>query len=344
MTQTATHAATPVDQPDLHLVESETDQTQSLWTDPHPDHAATLSVQLLNAAIVIIPTVGLIVGAVMLWGVALNWLALSLFAALYVGTGLGITIGYHRYFTHKSFDAPRPVQFALAAFGSMAAEGPLLLWCATHRSHHRHSDNPGDPHSPHTHGEETISGTLRGFWHAHLGWLLNSHVFSRPGTNDLGVPDSMAKYIKDLGEDPMLVWFTRTWWFWVALGLAIPTAVGGLVTMSWQGALLGFIWGGLVRTCVLHHVTWSINSACHLWGTRPYRSHDHSRNNALFGVLGLGEGWHNNHHAFPTSARHGLKWFQFDLSWIVIWAMSKLGLVTNVKLPSAERKAEKATA
>jgi len=166
-----------------------------------------------------------------------------------------------------------------------------------------------------------LRGMFYGMWHAHMGWL-----FRAP-------PGGMARYTRDLSKDKLMRWMNRLFPLWVFVGLLIPAVLGGLLTLSWTGVLLGFIWGGLVRVFLVHHVTWSINSVCHIWGSRPFRNHDESRNNAIFGVLALGEGWHNNHHAFPTSARHGLRWWQLDVSYMIIWTMSKIGLAWNLKTP-----------
>jgi stearoyl-CoA desaturase (delta-9 desaturase) len=247
---------------------------------------------------------------------------------MYLLSGLGITIGYHRFFTHRSFKTSPVMKGMLAIFGSMAVQGPLLKWVAHHRKHHQHSDEEHDPHSPHLHGQGLI-GMLRGLWHAHLGWIF--------------VPEApnLHRYVPDLAPDRLVRRISSTFSVWVAIGLVLPALLGGLITLSWSGALLGFVWGGLVRIFLVHHVTWSINSVCHLWGSQPFRSHDHSRNNVVFGVLGLGEGWHNNHHAFPTSARHGLWWWQFDLSWIIIRAMALVGLVWDVRTPEPAAMASK---
>lgn len=286
--------------------------------------AAEWRLRLVNIAAVTIPFAGLIVAIILLWGVAFNWLYLALFGGMYLLTALGITVGYHRYFTHRSFKAPRPVAAVLAMLGSMAVEGPVLQWVATHRRHHQHSDDHDDPHSPHNHGSG-LMGTLRGMWHAHMGWLFRSHA------------RGLARYVRDLRQDPLVRRMSRLFPVWVLVGLLVPAALGGLLTLSWTGVLLGFIWGGLVRVFFVHHVTWSINSVCHIWGARPFRSHDESRNNAIFGVLALGEGWHNNHHAFPTSARHGLRWWQLDISYLVIRAMALVGLARDIRIPSRER-------
>lgn len=291
-------------------------------------HTTTFGARMANLLGVILPFLGVIVAGVLAWGVALDWRFLLLTAAMYLVTGLGITIGFHRYFTHKSFETSRPIKLLLGICGCMAMQGSILEWAAIHRRHHQYSDDPEDPHSPHTHGD-TFLQVLRGLWHSHAGWITRTK------------PAGLGRYVRDLNRDPISNNVSRLFALWVALGLLIPAAIGGLITMSWYGVLLGFLWGGLVRIFLVHHVTWSVNSVCHVWGARPYECHDQSRNNPIFGVLALGEGWHNNHHAFPTSARHGLAWWQFDLSYAIIRAMSLLGLVWDVRLPSPERLASR---
>lgn len=286
--------------------------------------AATPIVRAMNLAAILLPLAGLIAAIVLLWPFGVHWVPLTLLAVMYLLTGLGVTVGYHRLFTHKSFETGRVMTFIIGVLGSMAVEGPLLTWVATHREHHQHSDAEGDPHSPHTHGAG-VWNMLRGLWHAHMGW------FIRGSTPDL------KRYVPDLEKDPMLRWISRTFPVWVLLGMLVPAVLGGVLMMSWTGALLGFIWGGLVRTVLVHHVTWSVNSVCHVWGRRPFDCHDESRNNAICGVLAMGEGWHNNHHAFPRSARHGLSWWQVDLSYMVIKALEALRLVRNVHVPAPAR-------
>ncbi len=242
---------------------------------------------------------------------------------MYVVTGLGITVGYHRLFTHRAFQTVRPIKFILGVMGSMAVQGPVVEWVAVHRRHHQHSDEAGDPHSPHLHGEG-LRGLFKGLFHAHMGWLFRANL-----------PD-VTKYARDLLQDGMMRKINATFPAWVFVGLLIPTIIGGLWTLSWTGALLGFIWGGLVRVFLIHHVTWSINSVCHLWGTQPFDGGDESRNNPVFGILAWGEGWHNNHHAFPTSARHGLRWWEIDLSYLVIRALAAMRLAWNVRVPSTD--------
>jgi stearoyl-CoA desaturase (delta-9 desaturase) len=294
-----------------------------------------LGSRIANLVAILTPVVGLIVGIVYFWGNGVSWIQLALMTVMYVITGFGITIGYHRLFTHKSFSAGPVVTMALGILGSMATEGSILRWCAAHRSHHQHSDQEGDPHSPHLHDHGTgLRGIWAGFWHAHIGW-----IFDAPG-------EPLDRYVPDLIRDRRIRAISRLFPLWVAIGFVIPAILGGLANILigeafWTGAFLGFIWGGLVRIMVVHHITWSVNSVCHIWGSQPYRSADESRNNIFVGIFALGEGWHNNHHAFPTSARHGLEWWQFDSSWITIRTMERLGLVYNVRVPTAERKAAK---
>jgi stearoyl-CoA desaturase (delta-9 desaturase) len=285
-------------------------------------------IYVMNLIAVVLPLAGLAAAIVLLWGRGFSWIYLGLMAGMFVLTGLGITVGYHRLFTHRAFDAHGAVKAALVIFGSMAVQGPLIKWVAVHRRHHQHSDEHDDPHSPRLHGDSPW-GMIRGLCHAHIGWFFEADI---PG---------IRRYAADLERDTLLRRVSALFPLWAALGLLLPAALGGLITMTWTGVLLGFLWGGLARLCLVHHVTWSINSVCHLWGTRPYRSHDHSRNNVVFGILGLGEGWHNNHHAFPTSARHGLRWWQLDGSYWLIRSLESLGLAWNVRVPDAADLASK---
>jgi stearoyl-CoA desaturase (delta-9 desaturase) len=291
------------------------------------DHGRELSLalKLTNLGAIVVPFVGLIAAIVMLWGWGFSWTHLFIMGGMYLATGLGITVGFHRLFTHKSFETSRVMQAVWAILGSMAMEGPVFRWVAQHREHHQHSDEDKDPHSPHLHGEG-FKGMLKGLWYSHCGWLF---------TKD---NPKLASYIPDLMKSKTLTWVSNTFTIWVVIGLLIPTLLGALLVdpghWSWTGALFGFVWGGLARIFLVHHVTWSINSVCHLWGSRPYRSHDESRNNVVFGVLAMGEGWHNNHHAFPTSARHGLAWWQVDLSYYIIRGMELVGLAWQVRIPA----------
>ena len=290
-----------------------------------PERIST-GVRVATLVAVVVPFLGLVVAVVSLWGWGFSGIQLGLLLGMYVLTALGITVGFHRLFTHRSFETNPVIQFLLAAFGSMAVQGPLLKWVAQHRRHHQHSDTRDDPHSPHHRGQG-VHGLLRGAWHAHLGWFF---------TPD---PPDLARYVKDLHQSRLLRTMSALFPLWVAAGLLIPAVLGGLLAETWAGALFGLVWGGLARIFLVHHVTWSVNSVCHLWGGRPYRTADHSRNNLLVGVLTLGEGWHNNHHAFPTSARHGLRWWQIDMSYWVIRALALLGLAWNVRLPATQAPA-----
>jgi stearoyl-CoA desaturase (Delta-9 desaturase) len=290
----------------------------------------SLGVRVATLVAILGPVVGLVVAVALCWGWGFTWVDLGLLAVMYLLTGFGITVGYHRLFVHRSFETSTVVKFALAILGSMAVEGPLLKWVAQHRRHHQHSDKIDDPHTPHHHGRGVV-GWIRGYWRAHIGW------FFEP------TPVDMSRYVPDLERSRALLTADVLCPLWITLGLLIPAVLGGLLTRSWTGVWSGFIWGGLVRVFLVHHMTWSVNSACHLWGFRPYRSGDQSRNNIVFGILALGEGWHNTHHAFPTSARHGLRWWQLDLSYWLIWAMELVGLAWNVKLPSKQAQADRET-
>ncbi len=290
----------------------------------------TLPALIGSLLAVVVPFLGLIGASILFWDTRFSWLNLGMLLGGYLLTALGVTVGYHRLFTHKSFKTNAVVAAVLGVLGSMAVEGPVLQWVATHRRHHQHTDRPDDPHSPNLHGSGLVSW-LRGMYHAHIGWFFSSEM----------TQEQMDRYVPDLQADPVARTVDRLFGVWVALGLAIPALIGLLVTGTWMGALLGLIWGGLLRIFLVHHVTWSVNSICHLWGQQPFNTHDYSRNNAIFGILALGEGWHNTHHAFPTSARHGLEWWQLDISYLVIRALALLGLARDIRLPSPERIAAK---
>jgi stearoyl-CoA desaturase (Delta-9 desaturase) len=284
------------------------------------------SLQVANFVVVIVPFLALFGLAALLCGRGFSWVDFGLLVSMYIVTALGITVGFHRLFTHRSFETVGAIEFILGVLGSMAVQGPLFTWVGTHRRHHQHSDREQDPHSPHQHGSD-ILGLLRGAWHAHVGWLLQA------------APLDLVRYVKDLQQSRLLRVVNAGFPLWVAAGLLIPAVLGGVLTRSWMGVVSGLVWGGLVRIFVVHHVTWSINSVCHLWGSRPYRSDDQSRDNLVFGVLGMGEGWHHSHHVFPTSARHGLRWWQPDMSYWLIKALALVGLAWNVKVPTREAQA-----
>jgi stearoyl-CoA desaturase (Delta-9 desaturase) len=283
----------------------------------------SLALWVANLLAVVLPFLGLGAAIVFFWGWGFHWADLGVLLGMYALTALGITVGFHRLFTHRSFETYPAIRLILGVLGSMALQGPLLKWVAYHRRHHEHSDESGDPHSPHLYGGG-VSGLLRGLWHAHLGWVFQPD------------PPDLDRYVKDLRQSGLLRMVSALFPLWVALGLVLPAAMGGVISLSWMGVWTGLAWGGLVRIFLVHHVTWSVNSVCHLWGWRPYRTGDQSRNNFLFGVLALGEGWHNSHHAFPTSARHGLRWWQPDASYLVIRTLALLHLAWNVKVPSRQ--------
>lgn len=290
-------------------------------------------VQLWHRAItlvgVIAPTVGLVVAIWLAWGGWCSATDLVMLGVGYLLTALGVTIGFHRLFTHRAFEASPVVAWTIGILGSMSVQGPLIWWAAKHRQHHQYSDEALDPHSPHAGGGPGLLGAIRGFWHAHLGWICARDLRSE-----------WSRYVPDLVEDPIARRVSDWLPLWIILGLAIPAAIGGLVAQSWTGAGLGLLWGGLVRIFVLHHATWSINSVCHLWGWRDFETTDESRNNPVMGIVSMGEGWHNNHHAFPASARHGFG-LQFDLSWIVIRALAAVGLARGLRLPDPVRMESK---
>lgn len=269
---------------------------------------------------VLIPTLSFALAIYFLWtrGIV-HWAELGLFFGFYLLTGFGITVGYHRLFAHRSFEAHPITECVLGILGSMALMGPLISWVAIHRRHHQCSDTLDDPHSPHKHGS-SLFGLLRGWWYAHAGWFI------------VPTPMELSSHVKDLQRIRWIRAIDDLFYLWVALGILIPGALGAWIIGGWDGFLAGMLWGGLARIFWVHHITWSINSICHIWGRQPHTKHDHSKNNVLFGIFGLGEGWHNNHHAFPTSARHGLRWWQFDSSYCVICVMGWFGLARNIKL------------
>ncbi|WP_227254708.1 acyl-CoA desaturase [Frigoriglobus tundricola] len=269
---------------------------------------------------VTVPLAGLIVAIVLTWGWGFTWVDFGLLVGMYLLTMSGVTIGFHRLFTHRSFQTFKPIQVVLGALGSMSFQGPLLDWVGRHRLHHQHSDHEGDPHSPYPHGPG-LWGLFRGFWHSHIGWAFAP------------MPDGLDRYAGDLRRDKLILWVSNLFPLWAFLGVFIPAAIG-YAFGGWTGALTGFLWGGLVRILLGHHATWCVNSVCHLWGKKPYNANDESRNNLFVGIIALGEGWHNNHHAFPSSARHGLRWWQIDWSYIVIRLMVLCGLAWKVRLPT----------
>jgi stearoyl-CoA desaturase (delta-9 desaturase) len=287
--------------------------------------------RIATGTVTAVPFIGLGLVVWQTWASALHPSDFVVFAIMYLATGLGITVGFHRLLTHRSFQAKPWVRGTLAALGSAAIEGPVISWVADHRKHHAFSDQEGDPHSPHAEFGGGFRGALRGLAHAHVGWLF---IHTQRANK--------ARYAPDLIKDPQVAFVERTFLLWVFLGLAIPFALGGLIGGSLHSALTGLLWGGLVRVLLLHHVTYSINSLCHFFGRRRFDTGDESRNLAWLAPLSLGEAWHNNHHAFPTSAAHGLRRWEVDVSAGVIWLLERTGLAWNVVRVPRERQARKA--
>lgn len=285
---------------------------------------------LTFVVLLLLPAVAVAGAAVLAWYDLFSPLDFWIFLGMFIVTGLGTTVGYHRLFTHRSFEAPRPVRWILAILGCMNAQGAPIIWAAQHRSHHAASDQPGDPHSPHEGRPPGFFGALRGLWHSHIG-----HIFNQVE------PIEPARYVPDLEQDHFLRWLEKWGALVVIAGLLIPAAVGWIITESWVGAGTGFLWGGWVRLFVVTHATGAVNSVCHFFGSRKFDIRDRSGNVPLLIPVTFGECWHHNHHAFPTSARHGLRWWQVDPSWMVIWTLEKLGLARNVVRIPIERQNQK---
>jgi stearoyl-CoA desaturase (delta-9 desaturase) len=280
--------------------------------------------QIVLGMLIVVPFLAVAAAIPVAWGGWLGWTDVLITVVMYWLTGHGITVGFHRLFTHKSFKPNRAVKVAVAIAGSMAIQGPVVRWVADHRKHHKFSDRDGDPHSPWRYGT-TLGALTKGFLHAHLMWLFDPEQTPQ------------RKYAPDLMKDRDIVRISRQFPFWVVVSLVAPAVAGGLLTWSWQGAVTAFFWGSLVRVSLLHHVTWSINSICHTIGDRPFVSRDKSANVWWLAIPSMGESWHNLHHADPTCARHGVMRGQLDTSARVIWAMEKLGLVHDVRWPVKDR-------
>lgn len=287
--------------------------------------------QRITIAAVAIPFLGFIAAIILLWGGAVGPLDLGIFAVMYLFTGFGITVGYHRLFTHRSFETKEWVKVTLAIAGSMSVQGAPIHWVADHRKHHDFADEEGDPHSPHTHNHQGVKGVIVGWYHSHIGWL-----FSRDERA------SASRYARDLKNDPAMVWVDKHFFSWVLLGLAIPFALGFVLSgFSLYAGFTAFIWGGLARIFLQHHATWSVNSICHMYGNQPFEIEDESTNNWAVAMVAMGEGWHHNHHAFPTSAKHGLTGKQFDLAYTFIKGLQTVGLAWDLKEPRPEQVAQK---
>ncbi len=287
--------------------------------------------RVASGVITAVPPLILLIGMYFGWTAhMLIWQDLLVLAIMYVGVGAGVTVGFHRLLTHRSFKTSAPVRAFWAILGSAAAEGPVIDWVATHRKHHQYSDAPGDPHSPHVGHGHGWRGELRGLAHAHLGW-----VFS-----DMEVADEQ-RYAKDLVADPWIKFVDRTFVLWVIAGLGVAFGLGVALTGTVTGGLTALLWGGAARIFFLHHATFSINSLCHYFGKQEYETGDESRNLAWLAIPTWGEAWHNNHHAFPTSYRHGLKRWQIDPSAAMIRLMEMTGLAWDVVRVDPNRRQRK---
>jgi len=254
----------------------------------------------------------------------LSWVDVGLFIPFYLFTAIGVTVGFHRYLTHGAFKAKRWLRIVLTLAGTMAIEGAPIRWVADHRRHHQFAEEENDPHSPWRFGE-SVGGLTKGMIWAHTGWL-----FTRENTN-------ARRFAPDLVADKDVRWFQKNFVFVMILSLGLPTLLGGLITMSWKGALTAYIWAGLVRIGFVHHITWAVNSVCHVMGERPFSTGDKATNVWWLAILSMGESWHNLHHADPTCARHGVDKGQIDISARVIWFFEKMGWAWNVRWPKADR-------
>lgn len=309
---------------------SQTEQMQGAMMNIHPAAKITIrsnrlrTPQVIHAFIIlVVPLLGTIAAVFMAVTGGIDRVSIGTFGVMYLITMFGITMGFHRLFTHCAYRTSNVVRAILAIAGSMAAQGPLIYWVSNHRRHHQFSDQPGDTHSPYFNKEgESLSG-IRKFWYAHVGW-----TFDHDTTNN-------AVFSKDLLHDPFIMKINNYYFLWVFLGLALPTLAGGLITGTWMGLWSGFLWGGCVRLFLIYHVTSSINSITHLFGQRPFKTKEYSTNNVWLALPTGGEAWHNNHHAFPHSAIFGLRWWQIDLGGLGVCLLEALGFVWQVKRPTA---------
>lgn len=284
----------------------------------------SLGMRITIGVFVVVPLLAVLLAIPVAWGGWLSWVDVILAVAFYAITAIGITVGYHRYFTHGSFKAGRGVKITLGIMGSMALQGSVAQWVADHRKHHKFSDEVGDPHSPWRYGTST-GAVAKGLYYAHVGWLFDESQ------------SPISKYAPDIQNDADLRAISR-WFPAIVVGtLLLPAVLGGLITWSWMGALTAFFWATLIRVALVHHVTWSVNSICHVFGTRPFESRDQSTNVWWLAIPALGENWHSLHHAEPTAARHGVLKGQLDISALLIRSLERMSLVRDVRWPKPER-------
>ncbi|HZK16361.1 MAG TPA: fatty acid desaturase, partial [Solirubrobacterales bacterium] len=275
--------------------------------------------KIANIGAVALPFAATIAAATLFWHRLVSPADLAIAAVMYLFTAVGITVGFHRLLTHRSFQTSKPVEYLFAVLGSMAVQGPVISWVADHRKHHAHTDKDGDPHSPHVGHDGGVRGVLAGLWHAHTGWLMSTQ-----GRAD------WKRYAPDLYEEAGMRMISRRFTPILLAGLALPALAGYMVSGTVAGAATGLLWGGLVRIFFVHHITWSVNSVCHFLGSRRFETDDRSTNVFWLALPSLGESWHHNHHAFPRSAVLGLKRWELDPSALIITAMEKVGLARNV--------------
>ena len=266
---------------------------------------------------------GVFIALYQLFHVGITYLEISLFFGMFfLTTAFGVEVGFHRYFSHKSFKATRILEILMVIFGSMAGQGSLIAWVSVHRCHHQYTDEVGDPHSPHLHGDSFFQ-RLKGVWYAHIGWLMNDKL-----------PNSLV-FAKDVLKDSLLLKLNKFYLLWLFLGLLIPTILGGVITQSWIGFFQGFLWGGVARLFFSFNTGYLVNSLGHIWGKQDFlNKKDQSRNNFILGIITMGGGWHNNHHKFPHCASNTIKWWQFDLCYGIIFTLKVMGLAWDIKLPS----------
>jgi stearoyl-CoA desaturase (delta-9 desaturase) len=291
----------------------------------------TAAEKVINLAGIVLPFAAVIVAIVLLWNQAVSVHDLVILAVFYLATTFGVTVGYHRLLTHRSFSTSKPLEYAWAVLGSMAVEGAPTPWVADHRKHHANSDKEGDPHSPHVGFGEGALGSLRGLWHAHTGWLMSNWGRAE-----------FERYAPELYEDRFMTALTKYYGVTMIITFGLPALIGYLITGTLAGAATGLLWGGFVRVFLVNHVTFSINSICHFMGRRRFDTDDESRNVWWIALPSMGEAWHHNHHAFPRSAVHGLSRWELDPSAWLIAAMEKTGLAWNVVRIAPERQAAKA--
>ena len=317
--------------------ESEDTQTGSPSRPPARRRVSRTTARWIDRSFVImvmiVPTAGVVLALVYAWrGALLSTANLVVFLVLWVTTLFAIEGGYHRYFSHRAFGTSRAFEALLAIFGSLAFQGPVIWWAATHRRHHRHADRPGDPHSPQLRGSGPRA-TLLGLWDAHMGWLFRE-------VDSISRKSHWQEYVPDLLENRTIWLIHRHYMWWLALGLLLPTVLGGLLDGTLHGAFMGFLWGGLVRIFLVNHAIWAVNSICHVYGRRPFalQARDRSANNALVALLSLGAGWHHNHHVFPGYSTTQLEPWQIDGTGLLLRLLGAMRVVRDLRLPSADRR------